>query len=221
MQLTLMQGYSKRQSELLQTPHGTLNVLLTFLPNSEAFLMKTLRNNAIGPLNLTRALLPYMRSRQTGTLLFMSSVGAYYGSPLSGAYVSSKGLLEVMALTIGREVEPFGIRTSIVTPGFFRTKVFSPDNMLYQVPNPLPEYAEMTATIRGMCDHLDGRQPGDPRKAGDIIVEAVKGVGECTGKKLPPWLPLGPDAVQALRLSSNAKLKVCDEWEEVASRTNV
>ncbi|KAJ5200187.1 Short-chain dehydrogenase/reductase SDR [Penicillium cf. griseofulvum] len=186
----------------------------------EAFLIQAIRSNAIGPLNLTRAFLPYMRGRQTGTILFMSSVGPYYGAPGASAYSGSKGLLEGLVPSLGLEIEPFGIRTCMVTPGYFRTSVMTPGNILYRAPNPLPEYAETNLLIKAGCNAADGNQPGDPLKAATLIVDAVKGQGRCTGKELPFRLPLGPDAISAIRDNSQAKLRICDEWEDLASATN-
>ncbi|KAJ5116561.1 Short-chain dehydrogenase/reductase SDR [Penicillium angulare] len=186
----------------------------------EAFLTRVLRNNAIGPLNLTRAFIPYMRSRGTGTLLFMSSVGAYFGALGASAYVGAKGLLECTVPNIAVETAPFGLRTSILIPGFFKTKVFTPGNILWRAPNPLPDYAEVNKLAQDRCIAADGEQPGDPRKAGDIIVDAVKGTGQCEGMKLPLWLPLGPDAFQVIRANAQERLKVCDEWESIGSGTN-
>ncbi|KAJ5639906.1 Short-chain dehydrogenase/reductase SDR [Penicillium longicatenatum] len=175
----------------------------------EASLLRSLRTNAIGPLNLSRAFLPYMRSRGTGTLLFMSSVGAYYGAAGASPYSGAKGLLEAIVPNIAAEVAPFGLRTCLLTPGLFRTKVWIVENILYRAPNMLPEYEEVNQGIEDFCKNGDGNQPGDPRKAADIIVEAVKGQGRCEGMTLPPWLPLGPDGVQAIRTNPEAKLKVC------------
>lgn len=188
--------------------------------SSEAFLTQAIHTNAIGPLNLTRAFLPYMRDRRTGTILFMSSVGAYYGAPGGSAYSGSKGLLEGLVPNLSLEIEPFGLRTCMVTPGYFRTSVMTPGNIQYRAPNPLPEYAETNLLIKAGCDAADGNQPGDPLKAGVLIVEAVRGEGRCTGKELPFRLPLGPDAITAIRENSQAKLKICDEWEDFASATN-
>ncbi|KAJ5700318.1 hypothetical protein N7536_003331 [Penicillium majusculum] len=186
----------------------------------EAFLTQAIHTNAIGPLNLTRAFLPYMRDRRTGTILFMSSVGAYYGAPGASAYSGSKGLLEGIVPNLSLEIEPFGLRTCMVTPGYFRTSVMTPGNIQYRAPNPLPEYAETNLLIKAGCDAADGNQPGDPLKAGALIVEAVRGEGRCTGKELPFRLPLGPDAITAIRENSQAKLRICDEWEDFASATN-
>ncbi|CAI7608372.1 unnamed protein product [Penicillium viridicatum] len=186
----------------------------------ETFLTQAIRTNAIGPLNLTRAFLPYMRDRRTGTILFMSSVGAYYGAPGASAYAGSKGLLEGLVPNLSLEIEQFGLRTCMVTPGYFRTSVMTPGNIMYRAPNPLPEYVETNLLVKAGCDAADGNQPGDPLKAGALIVEAVRGEGRCTGKELPFRLPLGPDAISAIRGNSQAKLRICDEWEDFASATN-
>ncbi|KAJ5818339.1 Short-chain dehydrogenase/reductase SDR [Penicillium riverlandense] len=187
----------------------------------EAFLTRALRNNAFGPLNLTRAFLPYMRSRQMGTIVFMSSVGAYYGAPGASAYAASKGLLEGLVPSLALEIEPFGLRTCMVTPGYFRTSVMSSGNILYRAPNPLPEYAEMNKLIQAGCSATDGNQPGDPSKAAALVVDAVKCQGRCASKLLPALLPVGPDALKAIRDNSQAKLKICDDWEDMASATNL
>lgn len=188
--------------------------------SSETFLTQAIRTNAIGPLNLTRAFLPYMRARRTGTILFMSSVGAYYGAPGASAYAASKGLLEGLVPNLSLEIEQFGLRTCMVTPGYFRTSVMTPGNILYRAPNPLPEYVELNRLVKAGCDAADGNQPGDPLKAGALIVDAVRGEGQCTGKALPVRLPLGPDAISAIRENSQAKLRICDEWEDFASATH-
>ncbi|KAH8703917.1 hypothetical protein BGW36DRAFT_414274 [Talaromyces proteolyticus] len=179
----------------------------------EPFITNALRNNVFGPLNLTRALLPYMRVCQSGTILFMSSVGAYYGAPGASAYSGSKGLLEGLVPNLALEIQPFGLRTCLVTPGYYRTQVIRPGNILYRAPNHLPEYAEMNKLIEAGCNAADGNQPGDPRKAAALIVEAVQGEGRCANKQLPERLPLGPDAFKAIRANCEAKLKICDEWE--------
>ncbi|KAJ5186484.1 hypothetical protein N7449_011248 [Penicillium cf. viridicatum] len=139
----------------------------------EAFLTQAIRSNAIGPLNLTRAFLSYMRDRRTGTILFMLSVGAYYGAPGASAYAGSKGLLEGLVPNLSLEIEPFGLRTYMVTPSYFRTSVMTPGNILYRAPNPLPEYVETNLLIKAGCDAADGNQPGDPLEAGALIVDAV------------------------------------------------
>ncbi|KAJ5584311.1 Short-chain dehydrogenase/reductase SDR [Penicillium hispanicum] len=192
-----------------------------FEETDEALLTAALRNNAIGPLNLTRAFLPYMRSRRSGTLLFMSTLGVYYGAPGAGPYTSAKGLLENLVSCLQHEVEPFGLRTCMLTAGYFRTNVMTPGNVQFRAPRPVPEYAEMNKQVQAHVNAADQSQPGDPRKAADVIVEAVRGEGRCAGKVLPARLPLGADAVKAMRGNAEANSKICAEWEDIASSTNL
>ncbi|KAJ5261411.1 Short-chain dehydrogenase/reductase SDR [Penicillium angulare] len=229
LDVTASESVIKEKAEEAWSIYGKVDILVNnagyidggiFEEIDEEFLTCVLRNNAIGPLNLTRAFLPYMRSRGTGTLLFMSSVGAYFGTPGASAYIGAKGLLEGIVPNIAVEVAPFGLRTSILTPGFFNTKVFTPGNIHWRAPNPLPDYAEMNKVAQDQCNAFDGHLPGDPRKAGDIIVDAVKGTGQCEGMELPLWLPLGSDAFEFIRGNVQAKLKICDEWEDIGSATN-
>ncbi|KAL5339663.1 hypothetical protein BJX70DRAFT_397607 [Aspergillus crustosus] len=112
-----------------------------------------------GPLNLTRAFLPYMRSRKTGTIIFISTVGSHFGAPGAGAYSGSKGLQEGLVPNLAIEI-------AVMTPG----------NILYRAPNQIPEYAQL-GLIRAGCDATDGNQPGDPVKVARLIVDAVRGEG--------------------------------------------
>ncbi|KAJ5219738.1 Short-chain dehydrogenase/reductase SDR [Penicillium chermesinum] len=190
-----------------------------FAEYDEAFLTKALRNNALGPLNLTRAFLPSMRARSSGTILFISTYGVNFGSPGASPYLASKGLLEALVPCLASEVQPFGIRTCLVQPGLFRTKVFTSGNVQYRAPNKLPEYAAMNKLVKDGCSTMDGAQSGDPQKAAQTIFEAVRGEGRCAGRELPDRLPLGEDAVQTFRDSSLAKVKIADEWESISSST--
>lgn len=196
-----------------------MSILLTAL--SEQFLANALRNNVFGPLNLTRSFLQLMRARQTGTLLFVSSVGAYYGAPGAASYSGSKCLLEGLIPNLALEIAPFGLRTCLLTPGYFRTNVMTPGHILYRAPDPLPEYAEINKLIQAGCNAADGNQPGDPKKAAELIVEAIRGEGRYEGKTLPLRLPLGPDGFRTVRNNCQEKLKICNEWEEIMSQTNL
>ena len=97
----------------------------------------------------------------------------------------------------------------------------SPGHIKFQAPYPKLEYAEMSKLIKAHCDGADGNQPGDPNKAAALIVDAVRGEGKCEGRKLPAMLPLGPDGFQAVKNNCSEKLKICEEWEEIAAATNL
>ena len=96
-----------------------------------------------------------------------------------------------------------------------------PGNIKFDAQNRLPEYSEMNKMVESFCYGADKNQPGDPRKATDIVVDLVHGDGVAAGKEWPERLPLGPDGVEAVRVNSKAKLGICDEWESIVSQTNI
>ncbi|KAJ5522780.1 hypothetical protein N7513_013353 [Penicillium frequentans] len=186
----------------------------------EQTMISAMRVNVFGPLNVTRSFIPLMRAAKTGTLLFLGSVGVYFGAPGASCYSGSKGLIEGLVPNLAIEVAPFGIRTSILTFGYFRTQMMSPENVKHGAPNRLPEYEELNNLIKINLDTANGAQPGDPKKACDIVVEAVRGEGRCAGKELPLRLPVGPDTFEAMRASCNERLAICAEWDGITSDTN-
>ena len=119
--------------------------------------------NLLGPMNVTRAVLPVMRRQQRGHLIAISSGAGLMGFEYSSVYAASKFGLEGWMGALEQEVAPFGIHTTIVNPGFFRTGLAGPGSMV------LPErvvddYAERSARQREWWQAQDGRQPGDPAK---------------------------------------------------------
>lgn len=189
--------------------------------HSEELFTRSLRTNVHGPLNLTRAFLPLMRARGSGTLLFSGSLGVYHGAPGASPYIASKGLLDALVPNLALEIAAFGLRTSILVFGNFRTDIMAPGNIQHRAQNAVPEYAELNRLVREGCAAVNGNQPGDPTKACKLIVEAVRGEGRCAGKQIPLRLPIGSDAFQCLRDNAAEKTRVCDEWEGITSETNV
>lgn len=161
-----------------------------------------------------------MRARKTGTLLFTGSVSVYYATPGASYYIGSKGLLEGIVPNLATEVAPFGLRTSLLTFGHFRTNLTAPGNMQYRAPNPVPEYAELNRSIAEQRAAGSKSWPGDPGKACELVVEAVRGEGRCAGMELPLRLPVGSDTFGIMRGDLAERVRVCDEWEGVMSETD-
>ncbi|KAJ5712681.1 hypothetical protein N7493_009149 [Penicillium malachiteum] len=186
----------------------------------EETITNSLRTNVLGPLNVTRAFIPLMRAAKTGTLLFVGSVGIYYGAPGANCYTGGKGLIEGIVPNLAVEVASFGIRTSILVFGHFRTELMSPENTKFRAPNLQPEYDELNKLIKAGLGAQNGTQPGNPTKACELVVEAVRGEGRCQGKELPLRLPVGADAFGFIRDNCSERLKLCDEWDGITSQTN-
>ncbi|KAJ5364260.1 uncharacterized protein N7496_009973 [Penicillium cataractarum] len=187
---------------------------------SEELITCSLRANALGPINLTRSFLPMMRARKTGTLLFVGSVSIYYTMPTSGTYIGSKALLEGLATNLAVEVAPFGLRTSILTFGHFRTDLLLPNKRQYRPPNKVSDYEEINSVMEERIKKAHGTWPGDAMKGCELVVDAVRGEGTCSGKELPLRLPVGSDTFGIMRDDLQKRLQVCDEWEDIMSKTD-
>lgn len=172
---------------------------------AEDDLRRVLETNVFGALAMTRAVLPFMRAARRGHIVMMSSVGGVIGNPGHAAYATSKFALEGASEALAGEVAPFGIRVTIVEPGPFRTR-FAGGSMTWAAP--IEDYAGTPAgELRARIADQDGRQPGDPVRAAEIIVAAVR------GGPMPLRLPLGRAAVDRIRARLHQRL---DELEKVA-----
>lgn len=161
-----------------------------------------------------------MRERKTGTLLFVGSVSVHYIMPGATSYIGSKSLLEGLVPSLAAELAPFNLRTSLLTFGHFSTDLVSPGHVQFRVPNPIPEYADLNKQLAEASAAGSKDWPGHPGKACELVVEAVRGEGRCEGKELPVRLPIGADTFDIMKGDLNARLKICDEWQEVMSQTN-
>ena len=122
-----------------------------------------LATNLLGPMNVTRAVLPIMRRQRHGHVISVSSGAGLMGFPYSSVYAASKFGLEGWMGALAAEIQPFGISTTIVNPGWFRTGLTSPESMVW--PDvAVADYAERSAEQRQWWESQDGQQAGDPTK---------------------------------------------------------
>ena len=150
-----------------------------------------IETNLFGPVNVTRAVLPVMRARRAGLVVTMSSIAGITGQPFVSAYAAAKFGLEGWMESLTPEVAPFGIRTMLVEPGFFRTELLTEESTKYPQPS-IEDYAETTRATVTAWKAMNGQQGGDPVKLAKALVQLAGGVE-------PPlrW-PAGADAVDAL-----------------------
>ena len=149
-----------------------------------------------GPMNVTRAVLPVMRQQRSGLLLTISSTAGIAGQMFCTAYAAAKFGIEGWMESLTPEVAPFGIRTMLVEPGFFRTELLSHDSTTYAQPT-IEDYAAQTREIVGAWKSMDGKQGGDPAKLADAIVKLA------ALKDPPTRFAAGADAVQTFEAKAN------------------
>ena len=128
-----------------------------------------LATNLVGPMNVTRAVLPVMRRQRSGLVISISSGAGLVGFPYSSVYAASKFGLEGWMGALADEVAPFGISTTIVNPGWFRTDLIRTNASLWPQ-QAVEDYAERSAEQRRWWQAQDGKQAGDPAKLAQALL---------------------------------------------------
>jgi NAD(P)-dependent dehydrogenase (short-subunit alcohol dehydrogenase family) len=163
-----------------------------------------------GPMNVTRAVLPVMRKQRSGLVLTISSTAGIAGQMFCTAYAAAKFGIEGWMESLTPEIAPFGIRTMLVEPGFFRTELLSNDSTTYAGPS-IDDYAEQTREIVAAWKSMDGKQGGDPAKLADALVKLV------ALKEPPPRFAAGADAVQTFEAKANTLLAQAQAHRELST----
>jgi NAD(P)-dependent dehydrogenase (short-subunit alcohol dehydrogenase family) len=166
--------------------------------------------NLFGPLNVTRAVLPVMRAQRAGLVVAISSTAGLIGQEFCSAYAASKFGIEGWIESLAPEVAPFGIRTMVVEPGFFRTDLLTPESTNYAEPT-IDDYAERTRQTVIAWSGMNGKQGGDPAKLAAALVRLA-------GQDEPPlrWVA-GADAVQGVEQKANLLLTQVDAHRDLSS----
>jgi NAD(P)-dependent dehydrogenase (short-subunit alcohol dehydrogenase family) len=124
----------------------------------------------IGPMNVTRAVLPVMRKQRSGHIISISSsAGLAAGYDFASAYAASKFGLEGWMESLQAEVAPFGIATTIVNPGFFRTELLTDQSTTYADPS-IADYDERRGPLVEYWKAQNGQQSGDPAKLARALI---------------------------------------------------
>jgi NAD(P)-dependent dehydrogenase (short-subunit alcohol dehydrogenase family) len=147
--------------------------------------------NLFGVLNVTRAVLPVMRRQRSGQVVTITSLAGIVGGMFTSAYAASKFALEGWMESLRDEVAPFGITTTLVEPGFFRTELLEPASTTWPGLS-IADYAERTAQTIPAWESMNGKQAGDPAKLARALITVID-------MPQPPerWVA-GADAVQAI-----------------------
>ena len=121
-------------------------------------------------MNVTRAVLPVMRAQRSGLVVTISSTAGIAGQEFFSAYAASKFGVEGWIESLAPEVAPFGIRTMLVEPGFFRTELLTPESTNY-AESSIDDYAERTEQTVAAWQGMNGQQGGDPAKLADALIQ--------------------------------------------------
>lgn len=172
---------------------------------------KQMETNFFGPLNVTRAILPVMRKQRTGHVITISSTAGLAGQGFCAAYAASKFALEGWMESLRFDVEPFGIQTTIVEPGFFRTELLVEGASSIWPELSIDDYADRTTATIAAWKSMNGKQGGDPAKLAAALVTVA-------GLEQPPLRFLaGADAVQTAEQKAKELLEQVGAHRELSS----
>jgi NAD(P)-dependent dehydrogenase (short-subunit alcohol dehydrogenase family) len=163
-----------------------------------------------GPVNVTRAALPVMRSQRSGLVITISSTAGLEGGEFTSAYAASKFGVEGWMESLAPEVAPFGIRMMLVEPGFFRTELLTPESTKYAAAS-IEDYAERTEQTVTAWKAMNGQQGGDPAKLADALVYLAD------QEEPPVRFAAGADAVAAFERRAKNLLAQADAYRELSS----
>jgi NAD(P)-dependent dehydrogenase (short-subunit alcohol dehydrogenase family) len=166
--------------------------------------------NFFGSVNVTRAVLPVMRAQRQGLIVTISSTGGIVGQAFVSAYSAAKFAIEGWMESLAPEIAPFGIRTMLVEPGFFRTELLTDESTKWPEPS-ITDYAETTRETVAAWKKMNGLQGGDPAKLAKALVQLA------SQAEPPSRWPAGADAVQALQKKANDLLAQASANQDLSS----
>jgi NAD(P)-dependent dehydrogenase (short-subunit alcohol dehydrogenase family) len=171
---------------------------------------RQLSTSLIGPMNVTRAVLPILRKQRSGQIITISSTAGLTGFEFGTAYAASKFGLEGWMQSLQGEVEPFGIDTIIVNPGFFRTELLTEESTKF-AERTIEDYNERRAKQMEFWRGYNGQQAGDPAKLAQALITI-------SGQEKPPRRFLaGADAVETAEKVAATLQRQTDAYRELSS----
>jgi NAD(P)-dependent dehydrogenase (short-subunit alcohol dehydrogenase family) len=171
---------------------------------------RQLTTSLIGPMNVTRAVLPLMRKQRSGHIVTISSSAGFAGFEYGTAYAASKFGVDGWMESLAPEVEPFGIHVMVVNPGFFRTELLTKESTNYAEPS-IEDYAERNAAQREFWEGQNGRQSGDPAKLAQALLTI-------TQEEPPPFRFIaGADAIAQAEEKLAERRQQIDAYRELSS----
>ena len=170
-----------------------------------------METNFFGPLNVTRAILPVMRRQRSGQVITISSTAGLVGQEFCAAYAASKFALEGWMESLRHDLEPFGITTTLVEPGFVRTELLVEGASSIWPELSIDDYAERTTATIAAWKGMNGLQGGDPAKLASALVTIAD------SERPPLRFLAGADAVATAEQKANELLAQADAHRGLSS----
>jgi NAD(P)-dependent dehydrogenase (short-subunit alcohol dehydrogenase family) len=168
--------------------------------------------NFYGVLYVMRAALPVMRRQRSGRIFNVTSMAGVVGYGKCSAYAASKFAVEGLSLSVAQEVERFGIKVTLVEPGFFRTDLLAPQSAVFG--ELAVEGYDSPAALKAQWLAYHGKQAGDPAKLGTALVQLA------ATPSPPKQFYAGTDAVDGITADLKARLGEAQAHRELSVTTD-
>ena len=176
--------------------------------------------NVWGTVNVTNAFLPHFRSRKSGFIATISSIGGIVSFPGVGWYCSTKFALEGLFEALKTEVAHLGIKVLLINPGYFATNFLARGTNIQPPKNRIDDYKPVTDVMTKNLVEQHTNQLGDPKKGALRIIEVLTNTGMAKGRELPTRLLLGSDALQLANAKGENLIESANEWRDVSVSTD-
>jgi NAD(P)-dependent dehydrogenase (short-subunit alcohol dehydrogenase family) len=168
--------------------------------------------NFFGLAAFTRAVLPQLRAQKSGHIFNISSIGGLVGFPGTGYYAATKFAVEGLSEALAKEVAPLGIKVTVIEPGPFRTDWAG--RSLKMTGKEIPAYAETAGARRKQISGYSGNQPGDPKRAAELMVKLFETA------EPPLHIVLGKPGREFVMAKLDALHKDLETWKEAGLATD-
>lgn len=185
------------------------SVLGNFEEISAADFQSQVQTNLFGVVNVMRAALPVMRQQRAGRIINISSVAGLIGLKHCSAYAAAKFGVEGLTFSVAHEVEQFGIKLVVVSPGFFRTDLLDAGNVRY-VASTIDDYAS-EASAEAAYSAYDGQQTGNPAALGEALIKLG------TIDNPPRQFMAGADAIAAVKPVLEGRLAEIEAYKDLSA----
>ncbi|MBD1391525.1 oxidoreductase [Mucilaginibacter glaciei] len=162
--------------------------------------------NFFGLANVTKAVLPNMRSQKSGHIVNIASIGGLVGFPTVGFYNATKFAVDGFSESLAKETKPLGIKVTVIAPSGFRTDWAG--RSANESKTVIEDYKTTAGANKENIRGYSGNQPGDPVRAAKAIVKAVE------SENPPLRLLLGAAALKGGRNKITELQRDFDAWEE-------
>jgi len=163
--------------------------------------------NLLATLNVTKSILPLMRRQRSGYVFNIGSVAGFVGAPGWSVYSATKAAVAAFSEVLALDVKEFNIKVTVVEPSGFRTGFLTKDSLDY-TESKIDGYKAVKDTQERYLA-ADGKQPGDPEKASEIIIELAE------SDESPLHLYLGQDAYNRASEKLKNMTAELELWKEI------